>query len=115
MRFSTPCRLCFKHSKQTNKSVLDARLLSLSPLFSLSSHFLSSNDLQPGPAQKGRLPDQKGDTLNRKDREEMGEERERRVKLSNRSFLLVLIRRTILYISEAVPLFIQLIGDMTNE
>lgn len=50
MEFSMPCALCFKHSKQTNKSVLGPELLHLAPQLPIPilclSLLLLSVDLQ---------------------------------------------------------------------
>lgn len=50
MEFSMPCALCFKHSKQTNKSILGPELLQLLPTSHPTSLCLSpsllSDDLQ---------------------------------------------------------------------
>lgn len=46
MEFSMPCALCFKHGKQTNKSVLGPELLQLPFLSPSPSLSLLSDDLQ---------------------------------------------------------------------
>lgn len=47
MEFSMPCALCFKHCKQTNKSILDPELLQLPPIHLPPLSCLSpSGDLQ---------------------------------------------------------------------